>query len=798
MRVTVTNAAGAGQAGVAVTFSTTAGLLSDTVGGAATQSATAAVPRAEGTTLPVQTNANGVAEVVLTAAPRLGSAVVTAAISGGFRTSATILFVAGPPAKVALVINPTSVDAGGTATLQAAVVDEDNLPAQGVTVNFTAVTNTSGATLAAASAVTNANGQASVGYTAGAAGGTDTLRAAVGSLTATASIVVIGPPPPPSPASIELLLSKPQLDSGGVDSVTLTALVQDGNNIFLAGVPVVFQADSGGIAVTNGTTNASGAATALLSTAGDQRNRTIAVTATAQALRDEQTVVVTGTNMTISGASTLVRNGTTRLSIVLRDSTGTGIANQSIRVTSQQGNTIVLINPVTDFSGQMSVDVTATRTGNDTITATALEATATHALTISPDNFSVAFAGPPGNNTPEIALGPPGQRLRVHWDRNGTPQNGRNIRVFTTRGTLTDVANRTNTGTPIVVVTDARGDAFVDITAANAGSALVTAATELTGGPSVEITLEFVATIPVSLLLQASPTVLSVNQTGSEDQRSTIAAVVRDANLNPVKNQIVSFVIISDGSNGRLRSSQATTDSFGRASTEYIAGANASARDGVVIDAVVLGTVRCDPTLPVPNGPCDEVKLTVAQQSLRLTLGTGNSVIEPDTTRFQLPYSVLVTDANGSPQGDVTVNLSLFTLRYHKGVYVLTALIPPWRQQPTVSNCPNEDVNRNGRLDAGEDIDGNRVLNPPPAAAVLASVRTDAAGIANFNVVYLQDNATWFDVELEARTNVAGSESFTRAIFTLPGLASDYANAASSPPGVVSPNGTSVSCSIPN
>ena len=255
----------------------------------------------------------------------------------------------------------------------------------------------------------------------------------------------------------------------------------------------------------------------------------------------------------------------------------------------------------------------------------------------------------------------------MHWDRNGIPQSGQNVSIFATRGILTDVANGANTGTAIVVTTNAGGDAFVDITSGNAGSAIVTAAAQLTGGPSAELDLEFIATTAASLILQATPTVLGVNAPGSEDERSTLTAIVRDANNNPVKNKTVSFAIILDGSNGQLRSPQATTDSFGRASTEYIAGLNASAQNGVVIDAVVLGTVGCNPTLAIPNGPCDEVTLTVAQQSLRLTLGTGNTIIEPDATRFQYPYSVLVTDANGSPRANITVNLSLFTLRYHKG-----------------------------------------------------------------------------------------------------------------------------------
>ena len=43
---------------------------------------------------------------------------------------------------------------------------------------------------------------------------------------------------------------------------TITALVRGPNNQFLSGVPVSFTADSGGLSVTQGTTDANGAATA--------------------------------------------------------------------------------------------------------------------------------------------------------------------------------------------------------------------------------------------------------------------------------------------------------------------------------------------------------------------------------------------------------------------------------------------------------------------------------------------------------------------------------------------------------
>ena len=78
----------------------------------------------------------------------------------------------------------------------------------------------------------------------------------------------------------------------------------------------------------------------------------------------------------------------------------------------------------------------------------------------------------------------------------------------------------------------------MNIASTNAGPASITAAADTAGGePSSQIDIEFVAVEAASLILQASPTSLGVNQGDSEDQQSIITAIVRDTNNNLVKNQ---------------------------------------------------------------------------------------------------------------------------------------------------------------------------------------------------------------------------------------------------------------------
>ena len=326
----------------------------------------------------------------------------------------------------------------------------------------------------------------------------------------------------------------------------------------------------------------------------------------------------------------------------------------------------------------------------------------------------------------------------------------------------------------------------------------------LPGGPSSQIDIEFVAVEAASLILQASPTSLGVNQGDSEDQQSIITAIVRDTSNNLVKNQTVSFSIFSDVSGGGISPPSAITDSFGRASTVYTAGAVPSAQDGVLIDAQAVGTGACTPTAPRPRA-CDRVPLTVARQSLFITLGTGNEIFETTPTNYQMPFKAIVTDANSNPVAGVRVELNLTPLRFFKGTYEELLDINGGfiRWVPDVSaDCVSEDLltgeitkDRNGILDGlDEDRNVNGALDPGNVATVPEFVTTGVTGIAEFRIDYPQDHANWVVVELEARTPVAGSESAERTTFILPVLAADVTNRNTSPPGFTSPFGVSPFC----
>lgn len=771
------------RAGIGVVFTTTAGSFGST-----------------GTSILAPTNATGVATVNLIAPTSLGTATVTAAVSG-FSAQTAVTFVAGPAAVVQLTTASPSVVVSTNADITALVTDAQGNPIANETLTFAAPTR---GILSLLTGVTDISGRLSVTYTAGTIPGAETLQArTVNSVVGTLALSIT---PVAGANNITLLVSSPQLDSSGAGSVTLTALVRDTANNVLSGIPVSFRADSGGLQVLNGTTGVTGTATALLTTGGDQQNRSINVTATTGNLSAQNTIQITGTTLSVSGVTSLILGRSSTLTILLRDSAGTGIGRQAVAVTSALGNLVSTPAPTDPLTGRTTVDVTARVSGTDTIRVTALGTSATASLSISGDNF--ALAAPMAEQ--QIPLNTP-QDVILHWDKGPqNPQSNRAISFFATRGNFVQAgqpcpASPVQVPTPFIVApTDPQGNVTVRICADNAGPAIISATADVTVGPSAQVGVSFVSTIVASVIVQATPTTLGVNVSGGTTQQSNITAVLRDTQGNLVANQPVSFSL-TDVSGGQIAPSSAISDSFGKANTVYFAGSAPSAKDGVLITAA-------------SNGIRDTVALTVTQQSLFVTLGTGNLLAAPSSTQYSQPYSVLVNDANGNPVAGATVALNVIPTRYQKGRYILALFTSAtsnvltcrgWVKFPTVQGnvssddpdqaCDNEDSLvaggvLNGILDPGEDRNNNGRLDPGNVAATPKTVTTDASGFALFEVVYAKE-FTWVEVELEARAFVAGSEGTSRARFFLNGLVTDFDDCTVAPPGLFSPYGQATTCS---
>ena len=580
-----------------------------------------------------------------------------------------------------------------------------------------------------------------------------------------------------SAESITMLASSPQLGSSGSDSVTITAIVKDGLNNLLAAVPVVFTADSGSLSVIQSITDDAGQAIATLDPGGDFTNRTITVTATTGNLSEAVDVNVTGTSLAISGENSATLGDTTSFIITLTDSDGDPISGKTITVGSSLGNTLSAASLTTSSIGQATVNVTAVNAGMDVITASSQGTTSTHTLAISGDQFQMTA---PASNA-DINLGAC-QSIQVNWQQNGSPVIGSAVSFSATRGNLFSDAACTVAATSSN--TNGSGVATLYILSTNAGPSTLTAF--VSGGPTTSRSVNFVATTPATIALQASPSSIGPNN-GSQttQQQSTITAVVRDASNNLVKGKVIRFSIIQDNSGGTLTTATATTDDLGRASTTYVSSAASTAQNGVIIRATVDENTSINTT----------VSLTVSQSALFVRLGTGNSIEQVGETQYDKKYTVMVTDAGGNAVSGANIDIALNPDGYAKGFYFDNADDSIWDINYMAAYCPSEDLNENGILDTGEDANGNSQLTPGNVVAVPSNVTTGTDGTFEFSVIYAETYANWVRVRLTASTSVAGTESSDSVVFWLP-ASSDDMDTSDAPPGgqLNSPFGTSASC----
>ena len=718
------------------------------------------------------TDANGNAVTTLSTGNNSAArTIIVTATSGGITGSVSVDVV---PVPTTLTITSSTAniasDGSETATITALALDANNSLLAGVPVNFSA---TSGGLQGNNPVATNANGEAVITLTTG---GDNTSRditvTATTSALSAATVVSVVPSGSVDITSLELLTDPSQLGSAGNVTATITALVKDENNNLVEGVPVQFSADSGGISVTQGTTNAAGQATAVLSVAGDNTNRTINVTATAGTLTQTITVDVVGSSLAINGPTSLVQNANGTYTVTLSDSAGTGIGGQVLSVSSANGNTLSATSLTTDSLGRAEFDLTAVNGGADTITLTGLGLTTELPITVSADEFM--FIAPTAGT--EVNIGDT-ITATVEYSVNGVPQVGETINFSTLRGTLS----------ALTAVTDASGQASVDISSADAGANTITATTA--SGLSTNVDIEFIATTPASLQLQINPFSVAINE------QAAVIATVRDASNNRVKNQTVTFDL-EDITGGTLSAGSAVTDSQGRAQIFYNASDIASAANGVTITATVQN-------LPAVT---DQATLTVTGVQAFIALNTGNSIEEPNVTQYVKQFVVQVTDTAGV--GVAGVNLTMKVVPadtdlsgnygYYKGYWQFDVAANIWVPIYTITNalgaelpCLNEDENFNGIFDASEvDSNADGVLTPGNVATVSpGSVVTDASGFAFVNVTYGQDLAAWMDVELIAEANVSGTEARASRIFRLQASATDLANEASTPGVGVSPFG---------
>lgn len=579
------------------------------------------------------------------------------------------------------------------------------------------------------------------------------------------------PAPLPAVAAVEVLGSAASLSSASANTLTITALVKNASNNGMADVPVSFAADSGVLQGVSATTDASGTAVATLATGANRANREIRVTVTAGVISNSLVVPVTGTSLSLVGVgSALVGGPAATYTLTLLDSGGNPMAGETVSVTSSLGNNVSPATVQTDASGMASFNYTPNNAGADVLSVAGAGTSARMDVHISGEDFTVVS---PAAGT-EVLVGAT-REVRVRYRSGGLGVAGQTVQFSSTRGTVS----------PASAVTDANGEAAVTVTSPTAGPATVTA--QMAGGALTSLGLLFTASVPDNIVLQINPAAVPTNPAGSAANRAQLQAVVRDAAGNPVKGRTVNFTLVQDTSGGRVNTGTGVTDANGTVVDFFIPGSASTATNGVRIRAAVAGTAVQS-----------EASLTVSAQALFIAIATSNTIANKGETIYSKPFSVRVTDANGTAVKNQSIALSVFPTEYGKGTLAYNGTVwAPLPGQPLW--CPNEDLNKDGVLQPGEDTNTDGALTPGmPGAIGVAVVTTDDSGYASFDLDFGEQYAPWVRFEITARASVAGTESASRMLYTASGLDSDFTNEAVAPAGAVSPFGYSLDCTVPN
>ncbi len=607
------------------------------------------------------------------------------------------------------------------------------------------------------------------------------------------SVPTLGAANPLDELTLRVVSDVNSIATGGTDVASIMATVTNANNNALADTEVTFSSTGGVLQNISGTTDENGEASATLRLPQDFQNQEIVVTVAAGEYESSVSVIAAGSELTVTGPSNLIAGDLAELGFRLTAGNGEPIANQPLILTSDVGNTITPAQVSTDADGLVQVEV-GSQNASDTIRATALNGSVSvnHSFEVVTDLLSFVNIV----DADELFVGSE-SLVRVNWISLGQPVVGQELSFSITAGRIEGSST---------VLTDSDGNASVRVSSDSAGPARITVEAAQGGAPQTDTDIEFIATAPETVTIDASSSLVNVNET------STITGLVKDRLGNPVKNTVVNFAG-DDLKGGQLNPAFAITNSAGIASVTFTAGDNATQEDEISIRATVAGQEFNDVLF-----------LSVFKRALNITLGSSNLIsTKPLGTQYAKPFLVQVSDGSGTPLESATVKLSVRPLWYMKGsmelvnengLNVAEALMADadfdadhWAVATDTIRCPAEDLDGDRTLDTlgdvSEDFNNNGSLDPQDPASLTAvdggyatlsggELATDENGSGFFELLYPASNAIWSYVEITARAEALGAEATDtfRTFLSMPMAVIEDTDQA--PANIVSPYGTHV------
>jgi uncharacterized protein (TIGR03437 family) len=535
---------------------------------------------------------------------QVGTNVTPGAISYALPTSTTT--TSQPASLLTYGINQTILPSASSEPLVVQVLDANNLPLSGSTVNFQIGGNSSGATLSSNSAVTGSNGYALTYVNASSTPGTITVTATAGELSAHFAVTVTATAQGGGGPTLSIVAGQGQLMLADTSTAvpgygaSLQVYAADVNGNPIVGLPVTFSVPSseGSIQVNgNGAssqtvdTNSSGVAsvdflTTLLpsndalgylqslvtASASNTNTVTFYITTVDTSPSPSIYVLAPTSGTTLIGAEESTLPAAVKVQIV--SDAGVGIPNVSLGVNDNNANASLVPTVFCDAPGGLALSgtngvATCDLTFGPRIGLGTFVATIGYTRNSFPIQFMVTVGAPAtlqiaqGNNQTGI----PGQKLPlalvVHaTDSGGNVATGAAVNwQVVTPGTVT-LSN-------IVGITDSNGDASALATLGSVGGVAQVTATAGSATASFNLTVN----IPSTGI-----------QKVSGDQQSTLintafalplTVKVVDSSGAGVTGAQVNFQVATGSAT--LGSSSVVTDSTGQASTTVTAGATAGA-----------------------------------------------------------------------------------------------------------------------------------------------------------------------------------------------------------------------------
>lgn len=457
------------------------------------------------------------------------------------------------------------------------------------------------------------------------------------------------------------------------------------------------------------------------------------------------------------------------------------VANAPVSVKVDTDAEVIVSSITTDSAGKLTAVVSVGPNRSDRIITLTAQVTGT---TIS-RTATIGVVGAKLSGTATAGIVTPGQQGTVNFKLVDTASNaivGEAI-VVTAPGLATGEGVTDSAGTYKYTFTAPSTIGNLTITGAAAGAAPATVTVNVQPDSS---SIDPPSGTVLSATVSANPSVVTVNTPNSTAQGTAVRALFVGANNARIKNVRVRFDLPDPNRVGGTVESGSNvlySNDSGFAETTYHPGTVPSPTNGVTVRACWASTDAA-----LAGGACPnvaEVKLTVVSDALRVTIGT-DELVGLSTGTYTKEFAILVLDAAGRAKADVQITPTVDLLGFYKGYYVFDPVQDLWVQIVTTQDgpyswtgtgwvddgntatrgvCPNEDSNRNGVREDGEDLNGNGELDP--AGVTITTVgtgSTDSNGKAIVRIEYSRDRATWIDYRITITATVAGSEG--KAVYT--------------------------------